>query len=132
MPRLSAWLIRAALLYLALGFLLGALMLFNKGVPLHGALWRLLPIHIEFVLVGWTLQLALGVAYWALPRFDRERRREAWAALAGALLNLGILAVAVSAWPGLAPLALLGRAAELGAALAFGWHAWPRVKPMAS
>ena len=49
MPRLSRWFIRCALIYLALGFTFGALMLFNKGVPFYPALWRLLPTHVEFL-----------------------------------------------------------------------------------
>lgn len=59
--------------YLVLGFTLGLLLLVNKGVPIHPALWRLLPAHAEFLLLGWTLQLALGVAYWILPRFGTRR-----------------------------------------------------------
>jgi hypothetical protein len=36
---LSRWFIRASLVYLALGFTFGGLMLFNKGVPLSVRLW---------------------------------------------------------------------------------------------
>ena len=50
---------RSALIYLALGFTFGALMLFEKGVPFYPPLLRLLPAHIEFVLFGWTMQLAI-------------------------------------------------------------------------
>jgi len=39
MPRLSVYLIRTALLYLAAGFTFGGLMLFNKGLPFAPALW---------------------------------------------------------------------------------------------
>jgi len=74
MIRLSVWPVRTALIYLAAGFLIGALMLTQKGVPLDGALLRLLPLHIEFVLVGWTLQLGMGIAFRILPRFSREPR----------------------------------------------------------
>ena len=60
MPRLSIWFIRSALIYLALGFTFGALLLANKGFPIIPEIWRLLPAHIELLLVGWTLQLAMG------------------------------------------------------------------------
>jgi hypothetical protein len=63
-PRLSARFIRTGLLYLGVGFTLGALILFQKGVPYAGVVWQLLPMHIEFVLVGWTMQLALRVGFW--------------------------------------------------------------------
>jgi hypothetical protein len=132
MPRLSYWCIRASLLYLAVGFTLGALLLFHKDVPLHPALWRLLPPHIEFVLLGWTLQLAMGVAFWILPRHLQgpEQGREVTAWLAFVLLDGGVLMVGIG-WmlraPALIP--LLGRMAEAGSAVAFGVHAWRRVRP---
>lgn len=130
MPRLSIWMVRSALIHLLLGFTIGALLLANKGVPLHPYLWRLLPIHIELLLLGWTVQLALGVAYWILPRFQNARPRVALAWTAYGLLNLGIALVAVSVvfLPN-APLVFYGRLAEVGAAVAFALHAWPRVKP---
>ena len=133
MPRLSVIFIRVALLYLALGFTFGALMLFEKGVPVYPALLRLLPAHIEFVLIGWTMQLAMGVAFWILPRFgggaSRGDERPVWLALA--LLNLGVWLAGFGAaldWPPVLPLA--GRIAEAGAVAAFVLHAWPRIKPM--
>jgi hypothetical protein len=133
MPRLSVLFVRAALLYLLIGFTFGGLLLANKGVPLHASLWAVLPAHIEFLLLGWMVQLAFGVAFWILPRFGRGPRRGevrlAWAALV--LLNLGVLAVALAgvfpAWSWLAP---AGRVGEALAVLAFALHAWPRVKPL--
>lgn len=130
MPRLAVWSVRAALIYLVTGFTLGLLLLIHKGVPIHPALWRLLPAHIEFLLLGWTLQLALGVAFWILPRFytDRGTVRLAWLALG--LLNAGIWLTVTGFWldDGRA-LALSGRALEAAAVALFAVHAWPRIKP---
>jgi hypothetical protein len=133
MPRLSVWLVRSALVHLALGFTFGALMLFEKGVPIYPSLLRLLPAHIEFVLFGWTMQLAMGVAFWILPRFEggtsRGDERPAW--LSFGLLNTGVWLAGMGAAIDLAPaLLLLGRIAEAAAAAAFVVHAWPRIKPM--
>jgi hypothetical protein len=131
-PRPSRWYVRTALLWLGLGFTFGALLLFNKGLPLHPALWRLLPAHIELVLIGWTLNLALGVAYWILPRFVHGAPRGlAWPVwTAYACLNAGVLLVCAAPWtPGGPALTLLGRAAQCAAAGLFAWHTWPRVKP---
>lgn len=130
MPRLSVWAIRIALLYLVLGFTIGALMLWHKGLPLHPVLWRLLPAHIEFLLFGWTVQLALGIAYWILPRFQSVRGNPVLVWLAIGLLNLGVWLVSVApfmAAPGTA--SLYGRSAEIAAAVTFALHAWPRIKP---
>jgi hypothetical protein len=130
MPRLSVYFIRAALIYLALGFTIGALLLWNKGIPLDPMLWRWLPAHIEFLFLGWTLQLALGVAFWILPRFYTSRGNTTLAWLAFWLLNGGIWLVALTP---LVPLSsifpVIGRLAEAGAAVAFAIHAWPRIKP---
>ncbi len=131
MPRLSVWFIRAALLYLLAGFTLGALLLANKGVDFAPMLWRWRPTHIELLLVGWTLQLAMGVAYWILPRFQQQRGnvRAAWAAFW--LLNAGVLVAGlVTPLGGPAWQLVLGRLLEVGAAVAFAAHAWPRVKPI--
>ena len=105
MPRLSVWAIRTALVYLGLGFTWGALMLSQKGVPLDTAVWRMLPMHIEFVLAGWTMQLAMGVAFWILPRFSRgsARGNESLAWTAYVLLNVGVLSVGVGQWLGAPP-----------------------------
>lgn len=80
--------------------------------------------------MGWTVQLALGVAFWVLPRFHSARGdvRPAWAAWL--LLNIGVWLVGVGPLIGFAGAStLLGRLAEVGAAVAFAVHAWPRVKP---
>ncbi len=132
MPRLSQWYVRTALAYLALGFTFGALMLANKGLNFEPAMWRLLPAHIELMLMGWTLQLALGMAFWMLPRFweGSPRGNESGAWIAYFLLNVGLWLVilqAVFLWPSW--LVFVGRATEAGAAVAFGLHIWRRIVP---
>ena len=74
MPVLSTWMVRAALLSLGFGFALGAWMLSAKAIPFDPSYRRLLAPHIEVLLFGWLLQLAVGVALWILPRFGREPR----------------------------------------------------------
>lgn len=131
MPRLSRWFVRASLTYLAAGFTLGALLLIQKAFFLHPMLWRLTPAHIELLLVGWVVQLTMGVAFWILPRFGSgpPRGNVTWVWLAFLLLNAGVLAAGVGAALTAAPAIVTGgRAAELGAAIAFALHAWPRVK----
>lgn len=130
MPRLSVYFIRTGLVYLGLGLTFGMLLLWNKGIPLDPNLWRLLPAHIEFLLIGWTVQLALGVAFWILPRWQTQRGdvRPAW--LAYALINVGIWLVVLAGWFAWPEWVLtLGRVCEAAAAGAFALHAWPRVKP---
>ncbi len=134
MPRLSVWLIRLALIYFGVGFTVGGLLLFNKGVPLDARFWRLWPVHVELTLVGWTMQLVMGVAYWILPRFTGARRygRRVWLGWAAlVLLNAGVLAASVGQAAGHLPaLVVAGRVCEFLAAGAFGLYIWPRVKPL--
>jgi cbb3-type cytochrome oxidase subunit 1 len=131
MPRLSVWLIRTALVYLVVGFGLGAVMLACKVMPSTLALIApLRPLHVEFLTLGWTVNLALGVAYWILPRRarDGERGGEIAVALVWVVLNAGVLAAGFGQGS-TAPVALIGRLAEGVAAGMFALHAWSRVKP---
>jgi len=123
--------IRAALLHLGVGFTFGALLLFNKGIALDGRVWPLLAPHIELVLLGWTMQLAMGTAFWIMPRFTGAQRygnvRLGWATFA--LVNLGVIGAAFGLYIGTGSLVLIGRAGELLAAFSFVLHLWPRIKP---
>lgn len=140
MPRLSCWFIKAALLHLVVGVSFGGLMLSAEGWPrfLSWA-WLLLPAHIQLLVGGWLIQLALGVAYWILPRLDGagDRGRLWWAWTGFVALNLGVTGAALLlalrpfytiGWlDGLLVLAALLQLVGLGA---FVWHAGPRVQPL--
>ena len=131
MPRLSIWFVRTALVYLAIGFLVGAVLLANRGISMGAPVTLLLPLHAQFLLMGWTVQLTFGVAFWVLPRFRSgpERGREGMAWVSYGLLNFGVLVSALAplvSLPLLTP--LLGNSAQALAAGAFALHAWPRVK----
>jgi hypothetical protein len=129
MPRLSVFQVRAAMIYLLLGFGMGGLLLSNKGMPFAGWVWSLLPAHIEFLVIGWTAQLAMGVAFWILPRYpggSRGSERIAW--ISAVLLNAGVIFAAGSIFE---PLLLpIGRVLQTLAAFLFALAAWGRVKPL--
>jgi hypothetical protein len=129
-PALTVYALRLALSYLGIGFTLGALMLGARGVSASPELLRLRPLHLELLLIGWTVELAFGVAFWILPRrsgLGRGNERLAWGSLL--LLNLGVLTVGLGAVLGASPGVLIGgRAAELLAGLVFAGHAWPRAR----
>lgn len=74
MPRLSVWFVRSSLVYLFLGFTLGGRMLANKGVLFGDWVWGLLEAHMEFLLLGWMVQLAMGVAFGFCHALGQGRR----------------------------------------------------------
>lgn len=126
MPRTSAWYVRAALIYLALGWTLGALLLGVKGTGAVAGLWLLRPLHVELLLVGWMAQFAVGVATWILPR---TAAAPAWPLVpALVLLNAGVWLAGLAAPLGVAPALLAGRACELAAFLLLARHLLPRVR----
>ncbi|MCQ3939008.1 MAG: hypothetical protein DPW18_18470 [Chloroflexi bacterium] len=129
MPRLSVWFVRASLIYLLAGFAFGALILAEKGISYFPSVWYLFPVHVEFLLIGWMVQLAMGVSFWILPRFmsGPPRGNETLIWMAFLLVNAGILLVAIQAWLPFA--ASAGRILEAAGVLVYILGTWRRVKP---
>ena len=141
----SMWLVRLAVAYLVVGTSIGSILLGGKGFEIPAWLWALRPLHIEFLLFGWMVQLAFGVASWILPRTpSRYSMRPVIAA--AVCLNVGVWMVGLSGmgpsvgglvgrsiggWDGFSVgllLALIGRLFEICAFAAFAYHIWPRVR----
>ena len=132
MPRLSYLFIRASLVYLVLGFTFGGLILANKSIPLAPLIWALLPIHIEFLILGWLTQLALGVAFWILPRLTSSTPRgdERWSWATFALINLGIAINIAAPYAGFIWLGLLASVLQATGVAAFAIGNWQRIYPL--
>jgi hypothetical protein len=133
MPKLSVWLVRASLIYMGIGFLFGALILHHKGIPIYSWTWKLLNPHIELMITGWTIQFAMGIAFWILPRFSGEGRygKSSLGWWSFALLNSGVLFTTFGAWFTNDLLSFAGRLLALAAVSLFVVMIWPRVKPLA-
>jgi hypothetical protein len=131
MPRLTVWFVRTSLVYLLAGFTLGALMLAQEGISYFPLIFKALPVHIEFLLIGWLFQLAMGVAFWIFPRFGlsspRSRGNPTLILASFLLLNTGILTVALELWFSVA--LLIGRVLEIAAVVLYSIGLWQRVKP---
>jgi len=119
--------IRAALVYLVYTALLGTLFYLLPG--LQGP-FR--PSHVHAGLVGFFLQMVMGVAYWLMPR-PGGLRQDGLEALTFLLLNAGLLLRLI-----LEPLYLLGQVGlrpwlavaggfQLLATLVFAWAMRRRV-----
>ncbi len=132
MPKLSVWFVRASLVYMAIGFLFGSLILHHKGVPIYTWTWRLLNPHIEIMIYGWTMQFVMGVAFWILPRFSGRERygmvKLGWWSFG--LLNFGLALNLLDAWLTLSWLSPAGRVCILASVIAYVVMMWPRVKPL--
>ena len=130
MPVLSRWFIRASLIYLGSGLTLGGLLLANKGLGFYPPIWRWLPAHIEFLFLGWMVQVVLGVAYWILPRRAgrASHGNERLALLAFVLINLGIWLVVAQSIFLLPGLSFAGRILESLGAVLFLVAVWQRIK----
>jgi len=129
-PRLSRWFIHASLAHLVAGASLGGVMLTLKALARYDGMGWLMAPHVEFLLIGWTVQLTFGVAFWILPRLaggtSRSEVRDAW--LAFVLLNLGVMLAALAPIGDAGFTRVAGRFAEAGAAVAFARHAWRRIR----
>lgn len=123
--------VRAALLWQALGVTFGGLMLVGKALPLPAWVAALRGGHVHVLLVGWLIQFACGVAFWILPRLDaagdRGDERPAWAAALA--LNLGVVLALYGVATGAEWATIAAGALYAAGGIAFVTHAWPRVVP---
>jgi hypothetical protein len=137
MPILTRVYIKTSLLYLVAALLVGGVLALAQVVDLPAALRSLSPIYFHLLMVGWITQLIVGMLYWMLPKYSKEKPRGHdplwWATYI--LLNIGLLLrvaaepanalTSGAAWQwGLALSALLQWLAGLTLIAA----AWPRVK----
>ena len=94
MDRLTSIMLRLALGWLVIGFVIGGAMLTDREVPGQWRLW-LAPGHGHMLFVGWFLQFVIGVAYWLLPRKRSPRQPVGYverpAYIAVAALNSGLM-----------------------------------------
>jgi cytochrome c oxidase cbb3-type subunit 1 len=127
--------VRASLLWLGIGVLLGVWMVF---APAQALVYR--PAHMHANLLGFVSMMIFGVAYHVLPRFAgtplRSRRAAAlhlWVANAGlALLVGGWLARPTAHQAGTAALSAGAVASALGAFLFIGniWRTIGAARPV--
>ncbi len=145
MPPLTRLFIKTALLYLALALTAALATAWAMaaarslvGLPSVLAFFAgLTPVYFHLFMVGWVLQLIIGVGYWMFPKFTREKPRgnEALAWSVYWLLNAGLL-LRVVAEPlhAMQPQAAWGWALATSAVLqwlgglAFIANTWPRIK----
>jgi hypothetical protein len=152
MPTASRAFVKISILYLAMGAVLGALLLISRWIPLMPEIAALRISHIEFLVVGWLTQLIMGVAWWLFPtlvvglrlgepkpvrRGQAQRGSEPLFWITFFSLNLGILLRALFGplytWTKLGlfnALASVSGLFLLAAAVGFVLNTWGRVREL--
>jgi cbb3-type cytochrome oxidase subunit 1 len=118
--------IRASLVWLCVGVLIGVAMAVGQGAAL-----AYLPAHVHALLLGFVAMMIYGVAYHVLPRFTgkvihsrRLAMAQVWIANAGlACFVAGFIARVHFATPGRVMVAC-GGILSAASALAFAYNAW--------
>jgi len=152
MPGTSRTFVKASILYLCLGAVVGALLLINRWIPLEPRIAALKTSHVEMLVVGWLTQLIMGVAWWLFPplpiglhpdasslarRGQRQRGSEPlfWATFV--FLNTGVLLWAICeplfGWTQRTVFGFLAGVSGLflaAAGLAFVLNMWSRVREL--
>lgn len=137
MPPLTRLFIKTSLVYLVAALGAGLLLALRPLLPLPAFVDGLTPVYFHLFMVGWVMQIIVGVAYWMFPKWSKllPRGHDALALATYWLLNAGLLlrivaepAQTVSAWPGWGWLIVLAATLQWLAGLAFVANTWPRVK----
>ncbi len=134
MPLMSRWFVKTSLVYLCMGFALGASLLWMRATGAGGWLWQLLHVHVAWLLFGWMMQLAMGVAYWIMPRtvsanaVTRPREWLAWASYVSLNLSLTLFTLAALLPRGPSVLRVVPSALLAAAVILYAGHLWPRVR----
>lgn len=137
MPSITRLFIKTSLLYLVAAFLAGLLLTLRAMVTLPAVVDGLSPVYFHLFMVGWVMQLIVGVAYWMFPKWSKllPRGHDALALATYWLLNLGLVlrviaepAQVMNTWPGWGWLIVLSATLQWLAGLAFVANTWPRVK----
>ena len=93
MPLLSRTFIKAGLIYFIVGLTAGVLTVGQPVLNLPSTFGVLYPVYIHLLMVGWVMQLIIGVVYWMFPKYSKEHPRGSdrlgW--IVFGLLNAGLI-----------------------------------------
>lgn len=150
MPSTARVCVRASILHLCVGAVIGALLLINRWTPLGPVVTALRSSHVAILVVGWLTQLIFGVAWWLFPALplglhpdgsrwlrhgQTQRGSETLFWVTFACLNSGVLLLAalgpLHLWLKQGILDVLAQALLLAAAIIFVSNGlWLRVREM--
>jgi cbb3-type cytochrome oxidase subunit 1 len=137
MPLLTRCFIKVGLVYFVVALSMATLGLAQPLFNLPAWLMSLRPVYLHLLMVGWILQLIIGVVYWMFPKQSREHPRgnEQLGWMVFWMLNIGLLLRAfgeplVMSFPqtNAGWVLLLSALLQLAAGLGFIANTWGRVK----
>lgn len=91
MPFIPRLFIRSAFAWFAVGFIWAAVITLIKVADRAELRHAFITAHAHILLVGFLMNIVMGVAFWMFPRPPDRRMNEPLAALAYGLLNVGLL-----------------------------------------
>ncbi|MEO8392650.1 MAG: hypothetical protein ABI700_06625 [Chloroflexota bacterium] len=93
MPLLSRTFIKAGLIYFIVGLTASLLTVGQPVFNLPSGFAVLYPVYIHLLMVGWVMQLIIGVVYWMFPKYSKDRPRgsERLGWIVFGLLNTGLI-----------------------------------------
>ncbi len=93
MPILTRLYVKTSLLYLVAALVLAMVLALAQTVTLPPLLAAAGPVYLHLFMVGWIMQLIMGIVFWMFPKYSRElpRGNERLAAVVYGLLNVGLL-----------------------------------------
>lgn len=133
MPLVSRIAIRMAFGWLIVGFGTGTALAAARGGFLPAAIYAAFELHTGALLIGFFVQLVIGVAFWMFPKHGSGAARgNEQVVVAGiVLLNLALVArVAASVAASSRGATTAGAGIALAVAIC-ATQLWPRVKPFA-
>jgi hypothetical protein len=135
MPFVPRLFIRTALAWFAIGFVWAAVIMLIKVADRTELRQAFITGHAHILLVGFFVNIVMGVAFWMFPRPPDRKLNEPAAVVAYALLNIGLVMRLAVEWAhaeygGQLYGAILGTSGVLQAlgGLLFLAVIWPRVR----
>jgi len=139
MPSVCRAMLRASLTWMLTGFSVAGVLLLNKALGFFAPIWSLRPSHVSMLLLGWIVQLGMGMMTWIMPRDvatgDRGNLRLVW--ISYGTLNTGVLLAALDGplaaalgGASVSPIAPLAGVLLLTSVVVFVMHIWRRVRPV--
>jgi len=97
MPTLTRVFIKTGLVYFLMAMVVGVALAAPTVIHLPQGFAALRPVYFHLFMVGWVLQLIIGIAYWMFPKLSKQEPRGSTALgwLVYGCLNVGLMFRAV-------------------------------------